>query len=49
MPGLGKTTLARKVYNDPYIAHYFHLRAWTYVSQSHTQKRKCCLTFCILL
>ncbi|KAF5945625.1 hypothetical protein HYC85_015853 [Camellia sinensis] len=38
MPGLGKTTLARKVYNDPYIAHYFHLRAWTYVSQSHTKK-----------
>ena len=30
---LGKTTLARKVCNDPYITHYFHIRAWTYVSQ----------------
>ncbi|CAL5428014.1 unnamed protein product [Camellia sinensis] len=33
MPGLGKTILARKVYNDPYITHHFHIRAWTYVSQ----------------
>ncbi|GMP92803.1 hypothetical protein CsSME_00042885 [Camellia sinensis var. sinensis] len=33
MPGLNKTTLARKVYNDPYITHYFHIQAWTYVSQ----------------
>ncbi|XP_028102118.1 putative late blight resistance protein homolog R1B-14 isoform X1 [Camellia sinensis] len=33
MPGLGKTTLATKLYNDPYISHYFHIRAWTYASQ----------------
>ncbi|CAL5430395.1 unnamed protein product [Camellia sinensis] len=33
MPGLGKTTLARKLYYDPYITHYFHIRAWTYASQ----------------
>ncbi|KAL7162018.1 hypothetical protein ACSBR2_042483 [Camellia fascicularis] len=33
MPGLGKTTLARKLYNDPYITYYFHIRAWTYASQ----------------
>ncbi|XP_028060608.1 putative disease resistance RPP13-like protein 3 [Camellia sinensis] len=33
MPGLSKTTLARKLYNDPYITHYFHIRAWTYASQ----------------
>ncbi|XP_028076114.1 putative disease resistance RPP13-like protein 3 [Camellia sinensis] len=33
MPGLGKTTLATKLYNDPYITHYFHTRAWTYASQ----------------
>ncbi|KAF5939762.1 hypothetical protein HYC85_024021 [Camellia sinensis] len=33
MPGLGKTTLPRKLYNDPYITHYFHIRAWTYASQ----------------
>ncbi|KAF5939600.1 hypothetical protein HYC85_023859 [Camellia sinensis] len=33
MPGLGKTTLPTKLYNDPYITHYFHIRAWTYASQ----------------
>ncbi|XP_028061854.1 putative disease resistance RPP13-like protein 3 [Camellia sinensis] len=33
MPGLGKTTLAKKLYNDPYITYHFHIRAWTYVSQ----------------
>ncbi|KAF5939754.1 hypothetical protein HYC85_024013 [Camellia sinensis] len=33
MPGLGTSTLARKLYNDPYITHYFHIRAWTYASQ----------------
>ncbi|KAL7181055.1 hypothetical protein ACSBR1_040004 [Camellia fascicularis] len=37
MPGLGKTTLARKLYNDPYITHYFHIRAWTYASQLPTK------------
>ncbi|KAL7162016.1 hypothetical protein ACSBR2_042481 [Camellia fascicularis] len=33
MPRLGKTTLATKLYNEPYITHYFHTRAWTYASQ----------------
>ncbi|GMP92822.1 hypothetical protein CsSME_00042904 [Camellia sinensis var. sinensis] len=33
MLGLGKTTLAKKLYNDPYIIHHFHIRAWSYVSQ----------------
>ncbi|KAL7181040.1 hypothetical protein ACSBR1_039989 [Camellia fascicularis] len=37
MPGLGKTTLATKLYNDPYITHYFHIRAWTYASQLPTK------------
>ncbi|THG04312.1 hypothetical protein TEA_014862 [Camellia sinensis var. sinensis] len=37
MPGLGKTTLATKLYNDPYITHYFHIRAWTYASQLSRQ------------
>ncbi|CAL5354706.1 unnamed protein product [Camellia sinensis] len=37
MPGLGKTTLARKLYNDPYITHYFQIRAWTYASQLISQ------------
>ncbi|XP_059649643.1 putative late blight resistance protein homolog R1A-3 [Cornus florida] len=38
MPGLGKTTLAKKVYNDPFIEYHFYIRAWTYVSQVY-QKR----------
>ncbi|CAL5427682.1 unnamed protein product [Camellia sinensis] len=38
MPGLGKTTLARKLYNDPYITYYFHIRAWTYASQLPTKR-----------
>ncbi|GMP92825.1 hypothetical protein CsSME_00042906 [Camellia sinensis var. sinensis] len=33
MPGLGKTILDKKLYNDPYIIHHFHIHAWTYVSQ----------------
>ncbi|THG09245.1 putative disease resistance RPP13-like protein 3 [Camellia sinensis] len=33
MLGLGKTTLARKLYNDPYITHYIHIRGWTNASQ----------------
>ncbi|GMP92846.1 hypothetical protein CsSME_00042922 [Camellia sinensis var. sinensis] len=33
MPGLSKTTLAKKPHSDPYIIHYFHICAWTYVSQ----------------
>lgn len=33
MPGLGKTTLARKVYNDPMIVYRFYIRGWTYVTQ----------------
>ncbi|XP_028101273.1 putative late blight resistance protein homolog R1B-23 [Camellia sinensis] len=37
IPGLGKTTLAIKLYNDPYITHYFHIRAWTYASQLSRQ------------
>ncbi|KAK4477961.1 hypothetical protein RD792_017226 [Penstemon davidsonii] len=29
--GMGKTTLARSIYNDPLIQEYFHIRAWTTV------------------
>ncbi|CAI9093697.1 OLC1v1029256C1 [Oldenlandia corymbosa var. corymbosa] len=39
MPGLGKTTLAQRVYNDPSVVHHFHMRAWSCVSQNY-QKRK---------
>lgn len=38
MAGLGKTTLASKIYNDPLIVHHFDLRAWICVSQVY-QKR----------
>ncbi|XP_027100548.1 putative late blight resistance protein homolog R1A-10 [Coffea eugenioides] len=38
MPGLGKTTLALKAYNDPSVTYQFHARAWCYVS--HTYRRR---------
>lgn len=33
MGGIGKTTFARRLYSDPVISYYFHVRAWTYVSE----------------
>ena len=33
MGGIGKTTLARKAFNDPYIVYHFYCRAWITVSQ----------------
>ncbi|XP_028124912.1 putative late blight resistance protein homolog R1A-3 [Camellia sinensis] len=38
MPGLGKTTLAKKVYNDPLIIYHFHIRAWINVSQEYRKR-----------
>lgn len=38
MGGLGKTTLARKVYVDPSIEYHFYLRAWIYVSQEYSRR-----------
>ncbi|XP_006366309.1 putative late blight resistance protein homolog R1B-12 [Solanum tuberosum] len=35
MGGIGKTTLARKVYDDIYMEHHFYIRAWITVSQMH--------------
>nr|XP_043609801.1 putative late blight resistance protein homolog R1B-16 [Erigeron canadensis] len=38
MAGLGKTTLARKLYNDPLVEYIFDIRAWTCVSQVYLVK-----------
>ncbi|KAL0341593.1 UNVERIFIED_CONTAM: putative late blight resistance proteinR1A-10 [Sesamum calycinum] len=35
MPGLGKTTLAGKIYRDPTIAYEFPIRLWVNVSQQY--------------
>ncbi|KAL3527948.1 hypothetical protein ACH5RR_012604 [Cinchona calisaya] len=36
MPGLGKTTLANKVYHNAFMCH-FHIRAWCTVSQVYSK------------
>ncbi|XP_052206156.1 putative late blight resistance protein homolog R1A-10 [Diospyros lotus] len=38
MGGLGKTTLARKIFTDPAIEFEFYIRAWVYVSQDYNRK-----------
>ncbi|KAK4562840.1 hypothetical protein RGQ29_005356 [Quercus rubra] len=35
MGGLGKTTLARKIYNNNDVKNYFNFRGWVYVSQEY--------------
>ena len=35
MDGLGKTTLARKIYNNNDVKNYFDFRGWVYVSQKY--------------
>ncbi|XP_028753183.1 putative disease resistance protein At1g50180 [Neltuma alba] len=35
MGGLGKTTLARKIYNSDYVKNYFECYAWVYVSDDY--------------
>ncbi|KAM3287969.1 hypothetical protein P3S67_021399 [Capsicum chacoense] len=38
MGGIGKTTLAKEIYNDVSILHHFDVRAWATVSQQHNVK-----------
>ncbi|KAE9450864.1 hypothetical protein C3L33_17236, partial [Rhododendron williamsianum] len=38
MGGLGKTTLARKVFTGPVIEYEFYIRAWIYVSQEYSRR-----------
>ncbi|XP_031107866.1 putative late blight resistance protein homolog R1B-23 [Ipomoea triloba] len=43
MGGIGKTTLAQRVYNDKaVIASHFDIRAWTTVSQQHNLREMLC-------
>ncbi|KAH0664901.1 hypothetical protein KY285_026107 [Solanum tuberosum] len=39
MPGLGKTTLAYKVYSDKSVSSHFDLRAWCTVDQGYDEKK----------
>ncbi|KAH0671784.1 hypothetical protein KY290_023970 [Solanum tuberosum] len=38
MAGLGKTALARKIYNSPSIIDHFDVRAWCSVSQTYSRR-----------
>ncbi|KAI5678582.1 hypothetical protein M9H77_09532 [Catharanthus roseus] len=38
MPGLGKTTLAKKVYEHPSVTSHFHLRSWYCISQVYDRR-----------
>ncbi|KAL2493291.1 putative disease resistance protein [Abeliophyllum distichum] len=38
MPGVGKTTLSKKLYNNPSVVHHFDKRAWCVVSQTYNKR-----------
>ncbi|MFS8025069.1 putative P-loop containing nucleoside triphosphate hydrolase [Helianthus anomalus] len=38
MGGIGKTTLATKVYNDCYVKNHFHVHVWVTVSQTYDKR-----------
>ncbi|PSS29088.1 Late blight resistance protein like [Actinidia chinensis var. chinensis] len=42
MPGIGKSTLAKKVYNDPLVAYHFHIRDWITISQEYVKRDLLC-------
>ncbi|KAK1387606.1 hypothetical protein POM88_015784 [Heracleum sosnowskyi] len=44
MAGLGKTTLAARLYNHPYVVSYFYVRSWITLTQNY-QKRDLLLAF----
>ncbi|XP_019154438.1 PREDICTED: putative late blight resistance protein homolog R1A-10 isoform X2 [Ipomoea nil] len=49
MGGIGKTTLARKVYEDPSITSHFYMRVWATVSQEYNVKQMLrCLIGCVI-
>ncbi|KAG5608476.1 hypothetical protein H5410_019757 [Solanum commersonii] len=39
MPGVGKTTLANKVYNNTLVASHFKIRAWCTISQKYNKSK----------
>ncbi|XP_031091300.1 disease resistance RPP13-like protein 4 [Ipomoea triloba] len=48
MGGIGKTTLAQKVYEDPSITSYFYKQAWVTISQEYTVGQMLrCLIGCV--
>ncbi|KAF1001705.1 hypothetical protein AG4045_008104 [Apium graveolens] len=38
MAGLGKTTLVKKIFNEPSVVYYFYVRAWTTVTQEPNKR-----------
>ncbi|KAL3500920.1 hypothetical protein ACH5RR_040013 [Cinchona calisaya] len=38
MPGIGKTTLAKKLYSSPKVTYHFHIQAWCSVSQVYGKR-----------
>ncbi|CAH1433571.1 unnamed protein product [Lactuca virosa] len=38
MGGIGKTTLAKKVFTDPFVVYHFYVRAWVTVSQTYDKR-----------
>nr|GLL37858.1 putative late blight resistance protein homolog R1A-10 isoform X1 [Ipomoea trifida] len=37
MGGIGKTTFAKRIYNDPLVTSHFKFRAWTTLTQEHNK------------